>query len=209
MTSIAVVAANGKVGSLVVEEAVNRGFDVTAITRSQNKTVAPHALVKDLFDLAADDLAGFDAVVCAYGSRNPQPDGFAKADGHLADALSGSATRLLVVGGAGSLYTDSTHSTHMFDTEPMASSPYAALSSAQGNGLDALRERDDVNWVFISPAFDFKADGERTGEYVLAGEEYTTDSNGVSAISYADYAIAVVDEIERGTHNQERISLRW
>ena len=68
MTSIAVVAANGKAGKLIVKEAVDRGFDVTAVVRGENKTVAQHAIVKDLFDLTADDLKGFDAVVDTFGA---------------------------------------------------------------------------------------------------------------------------------------------
>lgn len=68
MTPIAVVAANGKAGKLIVKEAVDRGFDVTAVVRGENKTNAQHAIIKDLFDLTADDLKGFDAVVDAFGA---------------------------------------------------------------------------------------------------------------------------------------------
>lgn len=64
-----------------------------------------------------------------------------------------------------------------------------------------------VWWTFISPAGDFQADGERTGEYLLAGEELTLNSRGESIISYADYAIAMVDEIINGNHIQQRISV--
>jgi putative NADH-flavin reductase len=81
------------------------------------------------------------------------------------------------------------------------------LANAMGEELDELRKRDDVNWTFISPAGDFQADGERTGKYILAGEELTLNSKGESIISYADYAIAMVDEIESGNHIKERISV--
>ena len=73
--------------------------------------------------------------------------------------------------------------------------------------LEELRGRDDVNWTYISPAGDFQADGERTGEYILAGEELTINDKGESIISYADYAIAMVDEIVEGNHIKERISV--
>ena len=76
-----------------------------------------------------------------------------------------------------------------------------------GEALTELRGRDDVNWTYISPAGDFQADGERTGKYLLAGEEFTLNSKGESIISYADYAIAMVDEIEKGNHIKERISV--
>ena len=62
-------------------------------------------------------------------------------------------------------------------------------------------------WTYISPAADFQADGERTGGYVLAGEEFETGADGTSVISYADYAIAVIDEAEQARHPQQRISV--
>ena len=73
--------------------------------------------------------------------------------------------------------------------------------------LDELRKRDDVKWTYISPAGDFQAEGERTGNYILAGEELTLNEKGESIISYADYAIAMIDEIEKGTHIKQRISV--
>lgn len=73
--------------------------------------------------------------------------------------------------------------------------------------LGELRERNDVKWTYISPAGDFQADGERTGKYILAGEELKLNAAGESVISYADYAIAMVDEIEKGNHIQQRISV--
>ncbi|WP_232345820.1 hypothetical protein [Bifidobacterium apousia] len=73
--------------------------------------------------------------------------------------------------------------------------------------LEGLHNRSDAKWTYISPAADFQADGKRTGSYGLAGEELTTNAKGESFISYADYAIAVVDEAESGKHVGERISV--
>lgn len=84
---------------------------------------------------------------------------------------------------------------------------FKPLASAQGKALDELRERYDVKWTFISPAGDFQAEGERTGQYILGGEELTLNEKGESIISYADYAIAMVDEITKGNHIQQRISV--
>ena len=81
------------------------------------------------------------------------------------------------------------------------------MAKAQGKALAELRERNDVQWTFVSPAGDFQADGERTGAYILGGEEMTLNSRGESIISYADYAIALVDEITEGRHIQQRISV--
>ena len=84
---------------------------------------------------------------------------------------------------------------------------YLPLANAQGKELELLRKRNDVNWTFISPAGDFQAEGERTGKYILAGEELTLNSKGESIISYADYAVAMIDLIENGGHVKERVSV--
>ena len=204
---IAVVAANGKAGKLIVKEAVNRGMDVTAIVRGENKTVASKAVIKDLFDLTAEDLDGFDVVVDAFGNWTPDAiDLIPAATVHLAKLLSGRHTRLLVVGGAGSLYVNSDHTKTVVDVTPF---PEAAMPVVNGHGkaLEELRTFDDVNWTYVSPAGDFQPDGERTGTYILGGEELTLNNKGESVISYSDYAIAMVDEMERGKHIQERISV--
>ena len=204
---IAVVAANGKAGKLIVEEAVNRGMDVTAVVRGENKTVAQKAIVKDLFDLTNEDLSGFDVVVDAYGNWTPEAiDLIPAATVHLAKVLADSNTRLLVVGGAGSLYVDPEHTKTVVDVTPF---PEAAMPVVNGHGkaLEELRKFDNVNWTYVSPAGDFQPDGERTGKYMLGGEELVLNSKGESVISYADYAIAMVDEIKSGKHIKERISV--
>lgn len=204
---IAVVAANGKAGKLIVEEAVNRGIDVTAIVRGENKTVAPKAIVKDLFDLTGEDLSGFDVVVDAFGNWTPEAiDLIPAATVHMAKVLTGSNIRLVVVGGAGSLYVDPEHTKTVVDVTPF---PEALMPVVNGHAkaLEELRKFDNVNWTYVSPAGDFQPDGERTGKYILGGEELVLNSKGESVISYADYAIAMVDEIESGKHIKERISV--
>ena len=84
---------------------------------------------------------------------------------------------------------------------------FKPLACAMANALGELRQRNDVKWTYISPAGDFQADGERSGKYILAGEELTLNAKGESIISYADYAIAMVDEIEKGGHIGQRISV--
>lgn len=204
---VAVVCANGRVGTLVVKEALDRGLDVTAVVRGDNKTVAKNVIRKDLFDLTVADLEGFDVVVDAFGAWAPEElSGHCKSLKHLCNILSGKKTRLVVVGGARSLYVNPEHTVQVCDG-PDFPAEYLPLAKAQGQALAELRERNDVQWTFISPAADFQAEGERTGEYILAGEELTLNSRGESIISYADYAIAMVDEITKGNHIQERISV--
>ena len=204
---IAVAAANGKAGKLIVREAVSRGMEVVAFVRGENRTEAKDAVIKDIFSITKEDLAGFDAVVDAAGAWTPEtvhviPD----AVKHLADLLRGTDTRLLVVGGAGSLFVDHAHTKTVFDVTPFPEAAVPVVKAHQ-TALDELRKYDDVNWTYISPAGDFVPDGERTGKYIPGGEELVLNKKGESVISYADYAIAVVDEIESGKHIKERISV--
>ena len=98
---IAVICANGKAGQLIVKEAIERGMDVTAVVRGENKSAADKVIVKDLFDLTSEDLRGFDAVVDAFGAWAPETlPQHSTSLKVLCDALSGTDTRLLVVGGA-------------------------------------------------------------------------------------------------------------
>ena len=204
---IAVVGANGKAGKLMVKEAMDRNLDVTAIVRGENRTAAKQALVKDLYDLTRKDLQGYDVVIDAFGAWTeetlPQHSTSLK---HLCDILSGTNVRLLVVGGAGSLYVNPEHTAQVMDG-PDFPDVFKPLAKAQGKALDELRKRDDVRWTFISPAGDFQAEGERTGKYILGGEELTLNEQGESIISYADYAIAMIDEAVKGNHIRQRISV--
>ena len=204
---IAVVCANGKAGKLIVQEAVNRGLDVTAVVRSDNATAAQKVLKKDLFDLTAADVKDFDVVIDAFGAWTEDTLPLHSTSlKHLCDILSGTDTRLLVVGGAGSLYVNPEHTMCVADG-PDFPAIFKPLAAAMAKALDELRQRTDVKWTYISPAGDFQAEGERTGKYLLGGEELTLNSKGESIISYADYAIAMVDEAIKGNNIQKRISV--
>ena len=204
---IAVVCANGKAGQLIVKEALNRGLDVTAFVRGENRSAAKQVVVKDLFDLTAADLKAYDVVVDAFGAWTPDvlPQHSASLK-HLCDILSGTEVRLLVVGGAGSLYVNPEHTVRVMDG-PDFPDIFKPLAQAQGKALEELRQRSDMKWTFLSPACDFQADGERSGKYLLGGEEVTLNARGESIISYADYAIAMVDEAVGGNHIGQRISV--
>lgn len=204
---LAVVCANGKAGTLITKEAKNRGIDVTAIVRGENKTVAEKVIIKDLFDLTKEDLEDFDVVIDAFGAWTSETIlQIPKAVEHICDALSGTNTRLLVVGGAGSLYVNAEHTLTVADG-PDFPDAFKPLAAAHDTALKNLRSRNDVKWTYISPAGDFQAEGKRKGKYIFAGEELTLNSKGESVISYADYAIAMVDEAVKGNHIQERISV--
>ena len=204
---IAVVCANGKAGRYIVNEAVQRGVDVTAVVRGENCSNTKQVIQKDLFNLTANDLKGFDVVIDAFGAWTdetlPQHSTSLK---HLCDILSNTDIRLLIVGGAGSLYTNSEHTQQVMDGKDFPDM-FKPLAKAQGKALEDLRKRNDVQWTFMIPAADFQADGVRTGKYILGGEEFFVNKNGESIISYADYAIAMIDEAVNGNHIQQRISV--
>ncbi len=209
MKKVAIVCAAGKQGTCLVNEAAARGYDVTGFVRGNDKVTNPKAktIVKDLFDLTREDLAGFDAVIDAFGAWTPETLPLHRTSlKHLCDILSGTDIRLLVVGGAGSLYVNPEHTVQVKDLESFPDM-FKPLADMQGAALDDLRKRSDVNWTFLSPAGDFVADGERTGEYLLGGEEYFVNDKGESRISYADYAIAMIDEIENENNIQKRFSV--
>ena len=204
---IAVICSNGRVGKLVTKEAIERGLDVTAIARGKNESIASKFIEKDLFDLTKDDLKDFDVVVDAFGAWQEETLPLHSASlQKLCDLLSNTDTRILVVGGAGSLYIDKEHTTCLSE-QPNFPDEFKPLATAMAKALNELRKRNDVKWTYISPAADFQAEGVRTGKYIIAGEEFKLNSKGESFISYADYAIAVVDEATKGNHIRERISV--
>lgn len=204
---IAIIAANGKSGQAIAKEAVERGHQVTAIVRSENKSVAQEVLQKDAFDLTKEDLVAFDVVVNAFGAWKPETlPGHSQLANHLVPLLNDTPTRLLIVGGAGSLYLDESQTAMLKDT-PDFPAEYLPIAEAMGAGLDLYRQATAINWTYISPAADFDAEGSKTCSYTIAGEVFQVNAQGESYISYADYAVTLVDIAEKGGYKQERISV--
>lgn len=205
---ITVICAAGRQGRKLVTEALNRGHKVTAVVRKGNESpVGADVIEKDLFDLTLNDLKDSDVVIDAFGAWTegtlPQHSTSLK---YLCDILSGTDIRLLIVGGAGSLYVNPEHTACVSDG-PDFPEVFKPLATAMAKALSELRQRNDVKWTYLSPAGDFQAEGARTGKYTLGGEELTLNSKGESVISYADYAIAMIDEAENGKHIQQRFSV--
>ena len=178
MKKVAIICAAGKQGRLLVDEAVSRGYDVTGFVREGDKVANPKAktVVKDLFDLTKEDLSGFDVVIDAFGVWAPEMLPLHKTSlMHLCNILSGTKVRLLVVGGAGSLYVNREHTVQVKDLESFPA-VFLPLATNMGEALGLLRGRSDVQWTYLSPAGDFVADGERTGTGVFRyanGDKYT------------------------------------
>lgn len=203
---IDIIAATGKAGNLILKEAFNRGHDVTAIVRNKAKLEDQNVKVieKDIFELTKEDLRQFDVVVNAFGAPMGQEEKHVQAGRVLIDGLKGSNTRLIVVGGAGSLYLDDSHTTLVVETLPEFIHPTA---KAQLQNLEELRQTSQLKWTFISPPMSFVPEGKRTGKFKKGKDQLIYNSKGESYISYADFAIAVVDEIENPKHINERFTV--
>lgn len=206
---IAVIGASGRAGSLITKEALDRGHEVTAIVRDRRKLHENVAkiLEKDLFDLTYEDLKGNDVVVDAFGTWTEETLHLHEESiRHLCGILANKPIRLIVVGGAGSLYVNPQRTMRLMDTPDFPDS-YKPVARHMAAAFDTLRQRSDVKWTYISPSADFVPDGPRSGRYVMGWEELLVDNRGESKISYADYAIAVVDEAERGSHVCQRFTV--
>ncbi|MEF3302438.1 NAD(P)-dependent oxidoreductase [Paenibacillus sp. GYB003] len=206
---IAVIGATGKAGSLIVKEAAARGHDVTAIVRDASKAGDLNVAVigKSVFDLNADDLKSFDAVVNAFGAAPGREHQHVEGGRALIEALKGAPdTRLIVVGGAGSLFVDEALTTRLLET-PEFPKEYYATASNQGQNLEDLRRSTGIRWTFVSPSAFFDPAGKRTGAYRTGGDRLLVNSQGKSYVSYADFAIAIVDEIENPRHANERFTV--
>lgn len=204
---ILVLAANGKAGRLIVQEALDKGMDVVASSRSANLTQATKYLQKDILNLTKDDLEGYDAIVDCFGAWDKEnlPLHVLTIE-HICSLLYGIETRLLVVGGSGSLYVNKTHSVRVSD-DPNFLEEDMPVASAMSAALAKLRTYSNIKWTYLSPACIFDPQGKRTGKYTLGGEELILNSENKSYISYEDYATAMVDEIMHGSHYYQRISV--
>lgn len=205
--NIAIIGANGKAGKLIMDEAIVRGHQVTAIIRGE-KSLNPKAavLTRDLFNLTYEDLAKQDVIIDAFGTWEPDTLHLHKKSlNHLTDILNGKPNRLIVVGSAGSLYLDPDHTLRLLDSSDMPEI-YKPLSTAMTAAFDTLKTNISVRWTYFSPPAVFDADGARNGKYSSGTDELLVNSQGQSYLSYADGAIAIIDEAERGTSIGKRFT---
>jgi len=201
---VALIGATGNVGSRVLAELVSRGHSVTAIARHpENAPARPGVTPKrgDVHDKAglAPLLAGHDAVISAVR--------FSASDPHLliAAVKAAGVPRYLVVGGAGSL--EVAPGRKLIDT-PNFPAAYKPEASAGGAFLELLRSEMNLDWTFLSPSALISA-GRRTGKFRLGGDQLLTAADGKSGISYEDYAVALVDELEKPTHSRRRFTVGY
>ncbi|RLQ90883.1 NAD(P)-dependent oxidoreductase [Planomicrobium sp. Y74] len=207
---IGIIGATGKAGSLIMKEAKSRGHEVTAIVRNSQKLPEGEdaaVLEKDIFELDANDLKQFDAVVNAFGVPPEKAEQHVEAGRSLINALKeAQGTRLLVVGGAGSLFVDEAKTTRLNET-PEFPEAFKAIALNQSQNLADLEQAEGIQWTFLSPAAFFDPEGKRTGRYQIGEDAFLVNRKGKSYISYQDYAIALVDEIENGWHINKRFTV--
>ncbi|KAG1465580.1 hypothetical protein G6F56_004855 [Rhizopus delemar] len=207
MVKVAIIGASGKSGQVILEESIARGFEVTAIVRNKSKiTKKVEIIEKDIHHLTRADLERFDVVVNAFGSAPGSESEHHVFGKKLIEELQGTKTRLIVVGGAGSLYVDEEKKIRLIDTEKFPKE-YVPIASNQAKNLEDLKASSGVNWTFISPPAIFDPAGEKTGKFKLGKDNLIVNSKNEPYISYADYAIALVDEIEQAKHLNTRFTV--
>ncbi|WP_232524023.1 NAD(P)-dependent oxidoreductase [Campylobacter concisus] len=200
------MGANGKSGANLVNEALKQGYDVTAIVRNKEyKNKSVKVVYKDIFELTKFGLAGFDAVISAFAAWSEETFPLhKKAAAHLLNLLEGTDTRLIVVGGAGTLFVDS-KGTMLMDT-PDFPAAYMGVAKATAESYFVLKGSANVLWTYVSPAADYDENGARTGKYVLGGDDLILNSQNESYISYADLALAIIDELKNKKFIQKRFN---
>ena len=204
MSTIAIIGATGRAGSQLLEEALRRGHNVIAIARHADKLSArPGVTAKQVDALDATALqhaiSGSDVVIsAAHFSTLP-------ASAVIGPVKKAGVKRLLVVGGAGSLLLPGRG--RVIDSEGFPAE-YKAEASAGADFLETLRQEKELDWTFLSPSALF--DGtERTGKFRLGTDDLLVNSDGNSSISFADFAIAMLDEVETPKHSQKRFTVGY
>jgi len=210
---IALIGATGFIGSAILKEALSRGHQVTALVAHPDK-LAPAANLTpagvDVLDQAqlAARLKGADAVISAF-SGHAQSDVYGYylrgMRSIIVAAKEAAVPRLLVVGGAGSL--EVAPGLQLLDT-PGFPAMYKPTAEGAREALRLLREEKSLNWTMLSPSAVI-APGERTGKFRLGGDSLLADEKGESRISVEDYAVAMVDELEKPAHVRQRFTVGY
>lgn len=202
--TIALIGATGHIGSRLLAELSSRGHKVTAIVRNPEKVPAlpgVTAVKGDVFDkdALARLLAGHETVISAVHFTASEPEIL------IAAVRQAGVKRYLVVGGAGSL--EVAPGVRVFDT-PEFPAAYLAEAKKGGAFLDLLKQEPVLDWTFLSPSALIEP-GTRTGKFRLGLEQLLVDANGKSAISTEDFAVALVDELEKPAHSRKRFTVGY
>lgn len=192
---IAILCASGKAGKEVTKEALSRGLEPVCFVRDSSKmnefANKIQVVQKDIFALDSKDLADFDVIIDAFGEWQDLSL-HKKHIESLSKILQGSRARLLVVGGAGSLYMDSSHTPRLMDM-PNFPKEYLGVAQATAEVLSFLRDERGFTWVYVSPSLELVPTLPKSNHYEIIGEEFKVNANHESKIGYSDYASAMID----------------
>lgn len=204
MSEIAIIGATGNVGRHLMNEALRRGHRVTAIARNAATVPAQAGVTAqsaDLHDAAAlaAALAGHDAVFCSVRFAG-------MTAGNIGEPVKRAGVkRLMVVGGAGSLFA--APGMRVIDS-PGFPEAYRTEATAGAAFLEALRDERGLDWTFVSPSAEF-VDDKRTQNFRLGLDELLVDGTGRSWISFQDFAVAFLDEFEKPAHIRQRFTVGY
>ena len=219
MKNVVLIGASGFVGSAILNEALNRGHKVTAVVLNPEKiTVSDTNLTVIMADATDPEIlaglaAGKDAVISAYNPGWGNPRQYEETLENYPKIVEGvkraGVKRLLIVGGAGTLFVKS--GVRLIDTGTLPEAWLPGVKSLGEFYLDTLTQEKDIDWVFFSPAGNLgnMGPGLRTGKYRLGKDEMLFDEKGESFISVEDYAVAMIDELEQENHHQERFTAAY
>ncbi|MDN3580395.1 NAD(P)-dependent oxidoreductase [Mucilaginibacter flavus] len=212
---VALIGATGFVGTAVLNEALSRGYEVTAIARDTKKITAISdkliAVAADVYDadILAEVLKGHDAVVNTFNAGWGNPDlynDFIKGSEAIQKATKQAGVkRLLVVGGAGSLYI--TPELQLVDS-PQFPAEWKTGATAARDYLNIIKKEEDLDWTFLSPAINLHP-GTRTGKFRLGTDEPVFDADGKAEISVEDMAVAIINELENNQFVKRRFTLGY
>lgn len=216
MKKTALIGASGFVGSAILKELLSRGYEVEALVRNPEnvKVNNPHLTVKkvDVADTKAlaADLKGYDTIISAYNPGWTNPDIYNLTLQNypriLESAKEAGVKRLLIVGGAGTLFC--APGLRVVDSGAIPAEIMGGVKSLGKFYLETLNNEKDIDWVFFSPAGVLEP-GEATGTYRLGKDDLIVDSNGNSHITVGDYAKAMVDELDTPSHHKERFTIGY
>lgn len=209
---IALFGASGMVGSRILNEALSRGHQVTGIVRNPEKITTQHALLTVKQGTALDAahvaqlVAGHGIVITAIVDRSADYANTVKATHAVLSGLrQAGVKRLITVGGAGSL--EVAPGVALVDT-PQFPAEYRPESSAARDALNVHRTVTDLDWTYVSPSIVIMP-GERTGKFRVGGDQVLFDAQGNSQISAEDFAVAILDEVEKPQHIQQRFTVGY
>lgn len=211
---ITVLGAAGNVGRRIVNEALSRGHDVTAVVRSANRIheLPPAAVgqignATDIADVVRLS-AGQDLVINATRSPTSNAEEVVRVTSAIMEGLANTGTKLLIVGGAASLNAPGANGKKVIDAPQFLAPSLRHIGKASFAQYEACLSERRVDWSYLSPPADLKA-GKRTGEYRLGRDELVMDSDGNSTLSIEDLAVVVLDEAENPKHRQTRFTAAY